>query len=187
MGKLWIRGIFLGFGLSMDAGAVSITNGMNYKDMLKHKMIFMSFLFGIFQGGMPLIGYWVGRAILKFIHEYLSWFALGILGFLGLNMILSSFEKEVKTLKKLNLFSILMQAIATSIDALSVGITIANYTLLEALITAGWITGITFTISFLGILLGKRFGTRFNHFAEGLGGVILIGIGIEIFLKGRRL
>lgn len=187
MGNIILRSTLLGLGLSMDAGAVAIANGMKYRDMAKRSMLFISFLFGFFQGGMPLLGYWIGRAILAQIQEFLPWLALLILGFLGGNMLYGSSQSDTKAMKKLTPFFCILQAIATSIDALSIGITIVHYTLIQAIICAAIIMGVTMIISFLGIYLGKRFGLRFKGIAEGIGGLILIGIGIEIFLKGRGI
>ena len=104
MGNIILRSTLLGLGLSMDAGAVAIANGMKYRDMAKRSMLFISFLFGFFQGGMPLLGYWIGRAILAQIQEFLPWLALLILGFLGGNMLYGSFQSDTKAMKKLTPF-----------------------------------------------------------------------------------
>lgn len=104
MGNIILRSTLLGLGLSMDAGAVAIANGMKYRDMPKRSMLFISFLFGFFQGGMPLLGYWIGRAIFAQIQEFLPWLALLILGFLGGNMLYGSFQSDTKAMKKLTPF-----------------------------------------------------------------------------------
>lgn len=178
----YIRSILLGISLAMDACAVSMTNGLKYTNMKKSSMIKMCLCFGIAQGVMPLVGYGIGHAILEYIKEYIPWIALILLGFLGLNMILGIFQKEEeKSISKNNIF---LQAFATSIDALTVGFTFAEYKMSEAFICVSIICFITMGMCFVGVQIGKRFGTKLGCMAEVVGGLILIGIGIEIFLKG---
>ncbi len=173
----------LGISLSMDASAVSMTNGLKKSEMKRSLVIKMSLIFGFFQGAMPLIGYAIGHALLMYIEEYIPWIALGLLGFLGLNMILTSFKQE-NSFFKLGIKEILFQAVATSIDALSVGLTFADYTLYEAIISFLFISGITSFLCWISFYIGKKFGTQLGAFAGILGGIILILLGIEIFLKG---
>ncbi len=179
--------MILGIALAMDAGAVSIANGLKYPKMNKKTILLMSLLFGLFQGGMPLLGYFIGHACLKYYVDYLPWLALVLLGVLGINMLISAFSKENKSMPKLSIAYIFLQALATSIDALSVGLTIAEYTLLLACSCAAIIAGITGVISFLGIQIGKRYGMRLGKPAEIFGGIVLILLGIEIFIKGMML
>ncbi len=185
MARIWrfyIRSILLGVSLAMDACAVSMANGLKYSNMKKTFIIKMCMCFGIAQGVMPLIGYAIGHAILDYIKEYIPWIALFLLGCLGMNMIISAFHKEEE--KTLSKNGVLLQAIATSIDALTVGLTISDYTITEALICVAIIGGITMGMCFIGVYIGKRFGTKLGYIAEIIGGIILIGIGVEIFLKG---
>lgn len=166
----------------MDASAVSMANGLKYPKMKKSFVLKMCLCFGIAQGIMPLIGYGIGHAFLEYIKEYIPWIALGLLSILGINMIFSSFQKnEDKSLSK---NGVLLQALATSLDALTVGFTIADYSVTQALICVGIIGSITIGMCWIGVFIGKRFGTKFGYIAEIIGGLILIGIGIEIFLKG---
>ncbi|MDE7385312.1 MAG: manganese efflux pump MntP family protein, partial [Anaeroplasmataceae bacterium] len=180
--RFYIRSILLGVSLSMDACAVSMANGLKYTHLKKSFILKMCLCFGIAQGIMPLIGYGIGHAVLDYIKDYIPWIALGVLSFLGLNMIVGAFHKEEE--KNLSKNGVFLQAIATSIDALTVGITIADYNITEALICVGIIGGITTGMCFIGVCIGKRFGTKLGYIAEIVGGLILIGIGVEIFLKG---
>lgn len=185
MGKIiefYVKSVLLGISLAMDACAVSMANGLKYKDLGKTYTIKMCLYFGIAQGIMPLIGYGIGYVILGYIKEYLPWIALFLLSILGLSMILSALQKEEE--KKISKNNIFLQAIATSIDALTVGITFADYTILEACICVGIISFVTIGMCFIGVRIGKRFKRNLGSIAEILGGLILIGIGIEIFLKG---
>lgn len=180
----YIRCILLGVSLAMDACAVSMANGLKYPQMKKSESLFSCLLFGLFQGGMPLIGYFAGHAIFKNIEHYIPYIALVVLCVLGINMILGSFHSETYTPKQFKIKESVFQAIATSLDALTVGFTIANYNNIQALECVSIIAGSTMLLCLLGYRIGKKFGTRLGAFSEILGGAILIGIGIEIFLKG---
>ena len=180
--ELYLRAALLGVGLAMDACAVSMASGFKEPKMPIKKILLIALFFGGFQGIMPIIGYFVGYAVLATILKIIPWLSLIILGFLGGKMIkdgLGGVEDEVKTLTVGALF---MQAIATSLDALSVGFTMADYTVAAALLTALIIATETFIISFAGVKMGKKFGTALGGKAEIVGGIILILIGIEIFV-----
>ena len=154
----------LGIGLAMDAFSVSLANGMNHSNMDKKLMLGVSGTFGFFQGLMPLIGWLcVGKMLLEGIKNK---------------------DEENTEVTKLTFAAILIQGIATSIDALSVGFTISDYDFVHALVCSIIIMGITFGLCYIGIILGKKFGTKFADKAAILGGIILIVIGIEIFLTG---
>ena len=185
MGKVIITSIFLGIGLAMDACAVSMANGLKETNMKLRKTIFIALMFGLFQGLMPLIGYLVGSNVLTKIEWIIPWAALGILGFLGGKMIFDGIkgEEEVDD-KSLTLKVIFIQAIATSIDALSVGFTISDYSIVEALVCVGCVALITFAICVGAVFIGKNFGTKLGNKAVLIGGIILIVIGIEIFITG---
>ncbi|MDE7213067.1 MAG: manganese efflux pump MntP family protein [Anaeroplasmataceae bacterium] len=180
--RFYIRSILLGVSLAMDACAVSMANGLKYPNMKKSFIMRMCICFGIAQGLMPLIGYGIGHAFLVYIQEYIPWIALILLGALGINMCIGAFKKESE--KDLSKNGVFLQAIATSLDALTVGFTISDYTITQALICVSIVGGITIGMCLIGVTIGKRFGTKLGSFAEILGGLILIGIGIEIFLKG---
>lgn len=176
----------LGIGLAMDACAVSITNGLNEPKMKRSKMFFICFMFGLFQALMPLIGYFVGHAFIEYIEKFIPFIALGLLAFLGIKMIIDGIKGEESNEKEkiLTFGGIFMQAIATSIDALSVGLTIADYSILQAVICSIIIAIVTFIICVLAFTLGKKFGEKLGNKAILMGGVILIIVGIEIFLTG---
>ena len=185
MTQLLISSLFLGIGLAMDACAVSMANGLNEPKMKFRKTLFIALMFGVFQGAMPLIGYLVGCKILTKIEWIIPWAALIILGYLGGKMIYDGIKgEEENEAKSLTLKVIFVQAIATSIDALSVGFTIANYKLIEALVCVGCVAIITFAICLGAVYVGKKFGTKLGNKAILIGGIILALIGIEIFVSG---
>ena len=162
-----------------------MANGLKEPNMKFRKTLFISLMFGLFQGAMPLIGYLVGSQILTKIEWIIPWAALIILGYLGGKMIYDGIKGEKEADEKaLTLKVILIQAIATSIDALSVGFTISDYTLIEALVCVGCVAVITFVICVGAVFIGRKFGTKLGNKAILIGGIILIAIGIEIFISG---
>ena len=167
----------------MDACAVSMANGLKHPYMRKILMLIICLTFGIFQGIMPLIGYFTGHAILTYLQSYIPWIALLVLGLLGLNMILNSCKQQTEV-DTISIKGVFLQVIATSLDALTVGFSIANYTIFQAIQCVCIIAGVTSILCVLGFQIGKKFGTRFGPSAQIIGGLILIGIGIEIFMKG---
>ncbi len=181
-----IQSFSLGAGLAMDACAVSMTNGLSAPNMKKSKMFLIALAFSLFQAVMPLIGYFAGQLFIDFIGKFIPYIALLILGFIGINMLLDSLKKEDDGEKdnSLTFKKIIVQAVATSIDALSVGITIIAYAWYEALISALIIGAVTFVLCFISIIIGKKFGDSLGNKAKILGGIILVAIGIEIFVSG---
>ncbi len=182
----YIQSMLFGCGLAADACAVSMANGLEENKMKLNKMIFIAFMFGLFQAGMPLIGYFVGHAFIDYIEPFIPWIALVLLGFLGGKMIYDAIKKkeaEEETTKKLTFKTIFVQAIATSIDALSVGLTFSDYTVIESIVCCIIIAIVTFIISFVAIIIGKKFGMKFENKAVIAGGIILIAIGLEIFIS----
>jgi putative Mn2+ efflux pump MntP len=183
--ELYIFSLFLGIALAMDACAVSMANGLNQPCMKLRKVLFIACMFGFFQGAMPLIGYFLGHALLSLIEPFIPWIALVILTFLGVRMIIEAMKNEECENRKALTFSvILIQAIATSIDALSTGFAIANYSPLDAVICASIVMVVTAIICIFAVYIGKKFGTKFGSKAEIIGGIILIAIGLEIFITG---
>lgn len=188
-----IESILLGVGLAMDASAVSMTNGMKYKNINIKKIFLIAFMFGFFQALMPFIGYLLGSQFTSFLGKFTPYIALILLGYVGGKMLydgiknnqnkddLNNIEKENDNLKYKTLF---IQAIATAIDALTVGIVMINYKFSELLISISIIAIVTFILSFISVFLGKKFGVLLNDKAEILGGIILISIGLEIFISG---
>lgn len=184
-----INSIFLGIGLAMDAFSVSLANGMNEPLMNKKKMIYTSGIFGFFQALMPMIGWICVHEIVVYFEsfeKFIPWIALILLCFIGGKMLIEGIKnKDSKEEKeKIGFWGLIIQGIATSIDALSVGFIIAEYNLTMAIICALIIAVVTFAICFVGVSLGKKFGTKLSNKATILGGIILICIGIEIFITG---
>ena len=177
--------VLLGIGLAMDAFSVSIANGMNEPNIKIKKAFLISGIFAFFQALMPLIGWLCVHTILEkfsIFEKFIPYIALGLLSFLGIKMILDGRKKEDDKKVAIGFIGLIVQGIATSIDALSVGFTIANMVFIEALVCCLIIAIITFIICFIGVYIGKKFGNKFDDKAELIGGLILIIIGIEIFL-----
>lgn len=183
-----INSELLGVGLAMDAFSVSLANGLHEPRMKKGKMIGIAGTFAFFQALMPMIGWVCVHNILehfKAFEKFIPWIALGLLAFIGGKMIMDGMKNDGEEESPgVGLTGLLIQGIATSIDALSVGFTIAHYNLAMALCTALIIAAVTFIICLGGLAIGKKFGTRFSNKAQMLGGIILILIGLEIFISG---
>ncbi len=182
--------ILLGIGLAMDAFSVSVANGLNNTNMKKSNKFIIAGTFAFFQFIMPLIGwYLVTRIAEKFekFQKFIPWIALFLLLFIGIDMIIevekNSKEKSKEALT-LGFMALMLQGIATSIDALSVGFTISDYGFKMALICSGIIAVVTFIICIIGLCIGIHFGSKLSKKAAILGGSILIFIGLEIFIKG---
>lgn len=181
--------IFLGAGLAMDAFSVSLANGLNEPDMKKKKMSQIAGVFAFFQALMPMIGWlFVHTAVRYFqaFEKFIPWIALALLLLIGGEMVAEGLKNEDagEEKPKVGLTALLIQGVATSIDALSVGFTIAGYNLKMAAVCSLIIAAVTFVICTAGLVIGKRFGTRLSGKATILGGIILIVIGLEIFLTG---
>lgn len=204
--------ILLGAALAMDAFSVSLANGLEDPGMRARHVCGIAGIFAFFQIAMPLIGWVCIHTIAEYFDAFrawIPWIALALLAFLGGKMLVEGIrdlrqdaaaktalrntdDREAapeapdngKSGGKLTLAALLLQGVATSIDALSVGFTIAEEPLWLASISAGIIGAVTFVLCFLGVHIGKRFGTHLAGRATVIGGLILIGIGIEIFVKG---
>lgn len=177
--------ILIGIGLSMDAFAVSVTNGLCHKDIGAGKTILTGLCFGGFQGLMPLIGYFLGRGFEKYITAFDHIIALVLLGFIGGQMILESFKRDEEERGAVCLTAkmLFMQGIATSIDALAVGVSFAALKDVNIAFAASAICCVTFVFGVVGVLIGKKFGTVLNKKAQLAGGLILVGIGVKIFIE----
>ena len=176
--------IILSIGLAMDATAVSMTNGMNDTQIKIKKIVLIGLTFGIFQAIMPLIGYLFGTLFVEFVEQIDHWIALALLGFLGFQMLREGLSKkdEEEKVKELGIKMLFLQGVATSIDALAVGISFASLrvNIVYAVLSIGVITTM---LSIIGVLIGKKFGDLLNNKASILGGIILISIGIKIFIE----
>lgn len=184
-----LSSILLGVGLAMDAFSVSLANGLREPKMGKGRMGAIAGVFGGFQAFMPLIGWLCVHTIAQTfvaVQPLIPWIALGLLAYIGGKMLLEglSAKGDEEAPAAVGVGGLLLQGIATSIDALSVGFTIADYTFSMALAAALIIAAVTFLICLMGLQLGKRFGTRFDRAASILGGVILIAIGLRTFIAG---
>lgn len=177
--------LLIGIGLSMDAAAVSIAKGMCLKDSsLKEYAFKLAFFFGFFQGFMPAVGYFAGSHFASYVQAIDHWVAFILLGFIGFNMIKESQEeKEEETaISTISYKDILVLAIATSIDALAIGVSFAF--LQVNIFVAVCVIGITtFLLSLIAVFMGKKLGTLFQKYAETLGGCILIFLGIKILIE----
>jgi putative Mn2+ efflux pump MntP len=171
--------VLIALGLSADAFAISITNGMGYKPKMKNTLLIAG-SFGIFQGLMPVLGYLLGSGFAEYIEKYDHWVAFILLGIIGGKMMIESVDKKEKdTVSSLTLKLILIQGIATSIDAFAVGVSFATLKA-NIILSAVLITVITFICSFIGVFIGKKSGDFLGSKAEFVGGLILVGIGAKI-------
>ena len=185
----FFNAVMLGVGFAMDAFSVSMANGLHEPDMKKRRLCGIALVFAIFQGLMPMIGWICIHTIVQYFTAFESlipWIALILLCFIGGKMLVEGIcEKGGETEQpKVGFAGLLIQGVATSIDALSVGFTIADYDLFSALLAALIIAAVTFVICAAGLVIGKTVGNKLAGKAGILGGVILIIIGIEIFLTG---
>ncbi len=179
----------LGVGLAMDAFSVSMANGLNEPDMKRGKMTQVAGVFAFFQALMPMIGWICVHTVLQYFQafeKFIPWIALILLLYIGGKMLLDGIKNKEEEAEAagVGLSALFVQGVATSIDALSVGFTIADYGFMSAFVCALIIAAVTFVICSAGLMIGKKFGTKLSNKATILGGVILIFIGIEIFMTG---
>ena len=175
--------LLISIGLAMDAFAVSVCKGLAMKKMSWKKAIIIGLYFGIFQAVMPVIGYFLGTTFERFITNVDHWVAFILLVGIGINMVKEAFDKESENRNdNVDMKTMLVLSIATSIDALAIGITFAclKIHIVMPVITIGLIT---FIISIIGVKIGNRFGDKYEKKAEIMGGVILILLGIKILLE----
>ena len=183
----FVKSILLGVGLAMDAFSVSLANGLNEPKMKKHKMCGVAGVFAGFQFAMPMIGWICVSTIARLFgifEKFIPWIALILLGYIGGKMLYEGIKNKDEEDEKpgVGLKGLLVQGIATSIDALSVGFTISKYSCMEALLACLLIGAVTFIICLAGLAIGKKAGTKLAGKAGILGGVILVAIGVEIFI-----
>lgn len=173
----------IGVGLAMDAFAVSICKGLAIKQKVGKNALVIALYFGLFQALMPILGYFLGSAFSSFVEKVDHWIAFVLLGLIGANMIREAVTGgEEETDDRVDVRTMLALAVATSIDALAVGITFA-FLQADIFQAAGLIGVITFAISLCGVWIGNRFGMRFHDKAGIAGGIILIVIGLKILLE----
>lgn len=186
--RFFFNSILLGVGLAMDAFSVSLANGLHEPQMSKKKMCGVAGTFGFFQALMPMIGWICVHSIVQYFkafEKFIPWIALFLLLYIGGSMLLEGIKGEDEEEEHhVGKRALLMQGVATSIDALSVGFTIADYGFIMALVCSAIIAVVTLIICMGGLEIGKTVGTKLSGKAAILGGAILIFIGIEIFLTG---
>lgn len=176
----------LAVGLSMDAFAVSVCKGLSVKKAGIRESAICGGWFGGFQGLMPLLGYLLGALFAKAIQAFDHWIAFGLLAIIGINMLKEAFEHECECCDKNADFSVktmFVMAVATSIDALAVGISLAMAGNVNIVVAVALIGVTTFLLSALGVKIGNLFGSRFEKKAQIAGGVILIALGVKILLE----
>lgn len=186
----FLNSILLGVGLAMDAFSVSLANGLNDPKMKIGKMCSIAGTFGFFQAAMPMIGWICVHTVVQYFQafeRFIPWTALILLSFIGGKMLFEGIknknEDELST-SKMTFVTLIVQGVATSIDALSVGFTISEYNWIMAFVCSIIIAVVTFIVCMCGLFIGKKFGTKLSNKAGILGGIILIAIGIEIFISG---
>lgn len=171
----------------MDSVAVSIAIGSKYQNLLFSKTVLIAAVFGFFQGAMPLAGYLIGIGFSEYVQTYSHWIAFALLSGLGGKMLYEAykdeFDEEVSDLSDKALVSL---AVATSIDAMAVGVTFA-FLRTDVLFSSAVIALVTFALSLLAVYIGKKLGTILESKAETLGGIILIALGIKMFLEGLNI
>lgn len=183
----FFNSILMGTGLAMDAFSVSLANGLSEPKMKKAKMCAVAGTFSGFQMLMPLIGWICVHTVAEYFRAFetiIPWIALALLGYIGGKMIFEGTKSNSQDNGSVVSFkSLVVQGLATAIDALSVGFTISEYKYIFALVESLIIGLVTFLICLSGLAIGKKFGTKLAGKATVLGGIILIAIGIEIFVK----
>ena len=185
--RFFFQSIMLGVGLAMDAFSVSMANGLNEPCMKKPRMCAVAGIFAAFQFAMPMIGWICVSTIAQYFRAFeklIPWIALLLLAYIGGKMLLEGIKNKDAGLccRVTGLSALLVQGVATSIDALSVGFTIAEYSFSEAFLACLIIGAVTFLICFAGLEIGRKAGTKLAGKADILGGIILIFIGLEIFI-----
>ena len=178
----------LGVGLAMDAFSVSLANGLHDPHMSRRRGTIIAGTFAGFQAAMPMLGWVCVHTIVELFssfEKFIPWIALALLGYIGGKMLVEGIKgEEAEEAAELSAGALFVQGVATSIDALSVGFTISEYGWGMALVCSLIIAVVTFFVCAAGLSLGKKFGTKLSGKASILGGVILIGIGLEIFVTG---
>ena len=182
-----LQSVGLGVGLAMDAFSVAMANGIREPKMKAGKMCGIAGIFAVFQGLMPLIGWICIHTVVQYFsafQDWIPWIALALLGYIGGKMLYEGIKSQSCPVVPavLGLGALLVQGIATSIDALSVGFTIAEYLLPMASLSALIIAAVTFIICMVGLYIGKKAGSCISSKAGIVGGSILIIIGLEIFI-----
>jgi len=180
--------VLFGIGLAMDAFAVSVCKGLCMSKINYRHAFIIALFFGGFQALMPYIGYWLGNSFESYITEVDHWIAFVLLCYIGIKMVREAFEpdehEQCDIRQRLNVRELFVLAVATSIDALAVGITFSFYEHTNIYKNISIIGIVTFIIAFAGVIIGNRFGSKYKNKAEIAGGVILVILGAKILLEG---
>lgn len=174
--------LIIGIGLAMDAFAVSICKGLSMKKLDLKKMIIIGLYFGVFQALMPIIGFILGKGFEDIVVSIDHWIAFGLLSVIGINMIRDVFSEEDSQNDDVSFKTMIMLGVATSIDALAVGVTFA-FLHVNIVFSVATIGVITFIISAIGVVIGNKFGNKFENKAKLFGGVVLILMGVKILIE----
>lgn len=185
----FFNSVLLGVGLAMDAFSVSLANGLNEPAMKRRKLCGIAGVFAFFQALMPMIGWICVHTIVQYFKSFetlIPWIALVLLLFIGGKMLIEGIKNKESDEEHtgVGLTALLVQGVATSIDALSVGFTISDYGFVMALVCSMVIAAVTFIICMAGLFIGRKFGTKLAGKASILGGAILVFIGLEIWITG---
>ena len=181
--KFFFNSILLGVGLAMDAVAVAVCKGLSIRRLTLRHTLIVGLWFGLFQGLMPAVGYLLGSAFTDFIQSVDHWIAFALLAVIGGNMLRESFHGDAEEVDPSLSFAVmLMLAVATSIDALAVGVTFA-FLRVDIILAVALIGVVTFAISAAGVKVGQTFGVRYKARAELFGGAVLILMGLKILLE----
>ena len=187
----WINTMTVSVSMAVDCMTIGAADGVQHPEMKKRKIFFLSFIFGLFQGSMPIIGYFIGFSFRDALEKYIPWIAFGLLSLLGIKSIVSWIIERVKKKKgeeeeekkELTIPTILLQGIATSIDALCIGFIYLSYPIPEAMLVFGIIGVVTFALSVLATFLGRLLGKFLENWAELISGICFILVGLKIFLE----
>lgn len=195
--SFYLQALLLGLGLGADALSVSLADGMEYPAMTPGRRWSIPAVFALFQIGMPLLGWTLVHGLLSAfsaLERVVPWFSLVLLGFLGVRMIVEGVlslkrpdapgEEDAKKSRKLTVWTLLLQAVATSLDALSCGLVLSESEFVPVLVTSLIIGGVTFFLCTAGVFFGKLLSGPLSRAAPILGGVILIAVGLKIWITG---
>ncbi|MFA6861751.1 MAG: manganese efflux pump [Bacilli bacterium] len=189
----WLNIFLVAISMSADTMTVGATDGIREPDMPKWKILLIPFLFGVFQMGMPIIGYFIGYSFQKQLEAYIPWIAFSLLTLLAIKNIVEwakDFKKN-KTcdtssmpIKRISIVEILTQSVATSIDALCIGFVYLDSTISEAMLIFGIIGIVTFVLSLITTILGKKIGCKLIRWAGLISGIVFLATGLKILLEG---
>lgn len=186
-GIIILNGLLFGLGLAVDVFIMALTDGLDYPDIKRAKLLMLAMLFSAFNIIMPMLGWLCMHTIsvyVPYFDEALSWIAFGVMTALGAKMIVDGVRKRPPKPERrsINVGAIILQCFVTSVDSLAVGFVIANYTVAESVVCAIVISAVTFLVFCLGFIAGRRCGLRYARIAYVIGGIAFIGIGAEILI-----